>query len=256
MKELTSNAKNCIDNYMQKVRSRLKGAKSLAGDDIERDIQDHIERGIEHEAEPVGYDVVAGMLERLGGPEQWVPDEELSWWRRIVSRMQNGPDDWRLSYICIGVFAIGMLSPTFWVFFFLPLSAYIARSAISNAGGGDELWAQKKFLYPPLITFYWIAGLALFFGPPAMLRDLARDSEYYKDFRDIFFALGGLWWCIVSGFIQRKQLLEKAIYPFANDARRKDLKGMFRLGMVCLILGGFVIMPEIIEYMSEIIEKL
>ena len=89
MKELSINAQECLNSYLEKVKARLRGAKSLDANEIERDIHEHIERELESEAEPVGYEAVAGVIDRLGSPEQWVPDEELTWGRKIIARMQN-----------------------------------------------------------------------------------------------------------------------------------------------------------------------
>ena len=176
MKELSLSAQECIDFYMQKVKARLRGAKTLDANEIERDIQEHIERELEGEVEPVGNDAVAGVLDRLGSPEQWVPDEELSWWRKIMVRMQSGPDDWRLAYISFGLFVAGFVILPFCVIFLL-LSVYIARSALSVAGGPEEIGAQKKLIYPPLVVFYCLVGLFVFVVPIPPLAVLAGELE-------------------------------------------------------------------------------
>ena len=98
MKELSVNAGECLNEYLQKVRARLTGAKALDPVEIERDIYEHIERELESAQEPVQCAQVQQVLERLGAPEQWVPDEELNWRRKIFVRMQDGPDDWRLAF--------------------------------------------------------------------------------------------------------------------------------------------------------------
>jgi hypothetical protein len=237
---------------MQQVKARLRGAKSLDANEIQRDIQEHIERELESEAEPVGCDAVTGVLERLGAPQQWVPDEELSWWRKIIVRMQSGPDDWRLAYICFALFAFGFIALPFWVIFFLPLSCYVARSALSVAGGPDELGEQKKLIYPPLVVFYTIVGLVVLLGPLLGVIGLASESEreirpWFEDdlyswlmVWGIILAGSGLWWSMLAGFLLRKrQLLDKLIYPFGSCVTRKRLYKLMAVG-VTLLIGGTV----------------
>ena len=255
MKELSLNAKECLDSYLKKVKARLKGAKSLDGKEIERDIQEHIERELESEAEPVGYEAVAGVVDRLGSPEQWVPDEELSWWRKILARLQNGPDDWRLAYICFGIFTLGILIPPLWVFFFLPLSFYIARSTLSVAGGPEELGPQKKLIYPPLIVVYVALGLALLLwtvpaviGPADGLeREMVGEGKTFDDDMPywftawgVTFACSGLWWIILSVILYNQRLVKWLIYPFGNIITQRKLTALLLAGicMIAIGLGG------------------
>ena len=267
MKELSLSAQECIEHYMQKVRARLRGAKSLDANEIQRDIQEHIERELESEAEPVGCDAVTGVLERLGAPQQWVPDEELSWWRKIIVRMQSGPDDWRLAYICFALFAFGFIIFPFWVIFFLPLSCYVARSTLSVAGGPDELGEQKKLIYPPLVVFYIIVGLVVVLGPLLALIGsviaLAEESEreitrkffqgsfyyYWLMVWGVILAGSGLWWSMLAGFLLRKQqLLDKLIYPFGNHVTRKRLYKLTVVGLTLLISGTIAGLLIIMKY--------
>jgi hypothetical protein len=266
MKELSLNAKECLDNYLKKVKARLRGAKSLDANEIERDINEHIERALESEVEPVGYEAVAGVLDRLGSPEQWVPDEELSWWRKIIGRMQNGPDDWRLAYICFGIFVLGILifpfgrsSILLWIIFFLPLSFYIARSTLSVAGGPEELGAQKKLIYPPLVVVYFIIGLAVLLWTVPVILGVADGLEhelrgehkvdayttrirfdkgtYWFLAGIVVLAFTGLWWIILSIILRSRRLVNWLIYPFGEIITRRKLKTLLVAGILITAAG-------------------
>lgn len=251
MKELSLSAQECIDFYMQKVKARLRGAKTLDANEVECDIQEHIERELEGEVEPVGNDAVAGVLDRLGSPEQWVPDEELSWWRKIIVRMQNGPDDWRLAYISFGLFVVGFVMVPFCIIFLL-LSVYIARSALSIAGGPKELGASRMLIFPQLIVFYLIVGLVLLLWPipplviltDTMAREMTNDyfqsaRQYWLMALGLILAVIGLWWSAVAGFLLCKQpFLNKLIYPFGDRVTRKKLWKLMTVGVILIISGG------------------
>lgn len=258
MKELTISARECLDVYLQKVRARLSGAKTLDSTEIERDIYEHIERELDQAAEPVDRATVESVLERLGAPQQWVPDEELSWWRKIIVRMQSGPDDWRLAYICFALFAFGFILFPLWLVFFLPLSVYIARSTLHVAGGPEALGPQRKLIYPPLVLFYSAIGLLVLLWPLFPLCALADELEremvgsfviksntvltqvtlYWLTSSSCIVASMGLW-CILLGtfLLVKRKLAEKLIYPFGSVLSKKRLQTLVLRGFAILMLG-------------------
>ena len=233
MKELSANAGECLDVYLQKVRGRLAGAKALDPAEIERDIYEHIERELESAHEPVECARVEQVLERLGAPEQWVPDEELSWWRKIFVRMQNGPDDWRLTYICFGLLVLGLIVLPIGIFLLIPLSFYVGRSALSLAGGTEQLGEQKRLIYPSLVVFYALAGMVAVFWPMVTC-GMLHDEVWW------FVVAGlGLWWILLGAFLSAKRaLIDKLVYPFGPLVSKKRLRrlmvwggGLFLVGM-------------------------
>jgi hypothetical protein len=241
MKELTVNARQCLDNYLEKVRTRLSGAKTLDAAEIERDIIEHIERELEQASEPVERGQVEEVLDRLGAPEQWVPDDELSWWRKIIVRMQSGPDDWRLAYICFGLFVLGLVLLPIGILFLIPLSFYIARSTISLAGGVDKLQAQKILIYPSLIFFYVMAAIVLSCWPIVICGGL-NDNFWW------FVIAGlGLWWVILGAFLRsRRTLTDKLVYPFGPLVSDKKLRHFLFCGLgtllISIVMGVIVVL--------------
>jgi hypothetical protein len=232
MKELSVNAGECLNEYLQKVRTRLIGAKTLDPVEIERDIYEHIERELESEQEPVNCAQVEQVLERLGAPEQWVPDEELRWWRKIFVRLQDGPDDWRLAYICFAVFVLGLIVLPIGIFLLIPLSFYIGRSALSLAGGCEQLGEQKRLIYPPLVVFYALAGLVTAFWP-LVICGMLHDDVWW------FVVAGlGLWWLVLGAFLSARQtLIDKLVYPFGSFVSKKKLRRLMGFGGIMLLVG-------------------
>ena len=232
MKELSVNAGECLNEYLHKVRARLTGAKALDPVEIERDIYEHIERELESEQEPVGCARVEQVLERLGAPEQWVPDEELRWWRKIFVRLQDGPDDWRLAYICFGVFVLGLIILPIGIFLLIPLSFYIGRSALSLAGGCEQLGEQKRLIYPALVVFYALAGMVTAFWP------LVICGTLHDDFWWFVVAGLGLWWILLGVFLSGRQaLIDKLVYPFGSFVSKKRVWRLRLWGGVLLVVG-------------------
>ncbi len=103
MINLTDNAKKHLDNYLQQVRTCLKDCLTVDADEVEQNIKEHIENELQSSTEPVSFDTLDDVLKRLGSPQQWLPEEEIAWWRKIIIRLRKGPEDWRLAYITFGL---------------------------------------------------------------------------------------------------------------------------------------------------------
>lgn len=54
-------------------------------------------------AKPVALRGLEAVLSKLGSPEQWVPIEELPWWRRTVRRLRAEPTDRQFALIVLGL---------------------------------------------------------------------------------------------------------------------------------------------------------
>ncbi len=93
MKNLTDTAQNRLDKYLRQVRAYLRGSKSVDADEVEQNITDHIENELAGVAEPISPDALNEVLAKLGSPSQWVPEEELSWWRKVILRLRVEPED-------------------------------------------------------------------------------------------------------------------------------------------------------------------
>lgn len=247
MINLTDNAKKHLDNYLQQVRDCLKVCSSIDADEVEQNIKEHIESELQGSTEPISYDALDDVLKKLGSPQQWVPEEEIAWWRKIILRLRKGPEDWRLVYISFGLFLLSFLvgkqMPFFAVFLwpiiifrgtstvvFLFASFFVARAALAVVPDRNKLGGRKWLLYPPLIIVY--AGLVvLMLGWP--IAPLRLDVYKYTLSEPLFLVMG-LWLVLLGMTICIWPKLVRAIFsPFADWWKR--------IYAVTLIVAGAVL---------------
>ncbi|MHC4756780.1 MAG: HAAS signaling domain-containing protein, partial [Planctomycetota bacterium] len=126
----TEEAQKHLDKYLNEVRVYLSGCKSVDVEEIQRDIIEHVETELEGATEPISFNDLDAVLEKLGSPRQWVPDEELSAWQKIITRLRTGPEDWRLAYISLGLLILGFIANPVFVL----ASFVVSRAALSVAG--------------------------------------------------------------------------------------------------------------------------
>jgi hypothetical protein len=253
---LSENAEKSLHDYLRQARAYLRRSKSVDADEIEQNITEHIENELEGAAEPVSLDVLDAVLKKLGKPQQWVPMEELPWWWRIIFRLRNGPEDWRLAYISLVLLVAGILTlPYAPVGIVLILASFLAsRAALAEAGGSEELKAQKWLLYPSLIIVYISVLLALLTWPLGLMLSLADAYEHafigsIDRFNDetpywimaalITVAGLGLWWSILGAMVlKRRKLLDVIFNPFAEKIRSKWAVRLLAIGLVMMILSA------------------
>ena len=93
MIRIDAHAQGCLDRYLEQVRTHLQGCRPVDPAEVERDVREHIERELEEIPESVCFNDLDTVLNRLGSPAQWVPVEEVPWWRKVLMRLQHGPED-------------------------------------------------------------------------------------------------------------------------------------------------------------------
>jgi hypothetical protein len=128
MNALTPDAQQHLERYLHAVRLSLRGT-GVPADDVEADVRDHIASALESEAPPVAASALERVLERLGPPAVWVPDGELPHWRRVVRRLAQGPEEWRLAYLCFALTVAGVLTAPFGGVVLLAAAYFLARAA-------------------------------------------------------------------------------------------------------------------------------
>src|SRR5687768_13227776 len=101
--ELTPDAKLRFEQYLQRMRATMRGARAVETAEVEQNVREHVEVALATAPAPVGTDRLAAVLEQLGPPEQWLPEDERPIWRRTMDRLINGPEDWRLAYLSLGL---------------------------------------------------------------------------------------------------------------------------------------------------------
>ena len=161
MKKLTEDAQVRLDKYLDQVRNSLCSCTSIDADEVESDIKTHIETELDSADEPVSLKTLDAVLKKLGSPQQWVPEEEIVWWRKVILRLRTGPEDWRLAYISFGLLFMSALflicsnRANMAVSLLLLLTSFcLSRAALSAGTIREDLGAQKCLIYPSLIIVY------------------------------------------------------------------------------------------------------
>jgi hypothetical protein len=152
--KLSDAARELFQKYLWELRLSLKGCSSVDPAEVEADVKQHIDQELAGEPAPVSGEKLGEILRKLGSPWQWVPIEELSWWRRIVLRLRTGPSDLRLSAAVFALLVLGLIFvPLTWPF--LLASFLLARATLAmTAEAEKELGWQRWLVYPPLIVIY------------------------------------------------------------------------------------------------------
>jgi hypothetical protein len=250
---LSKSAKKSLEDYLRQARAYLRGSRSVDANEVEQNIAEHIENELEGAAEPVSCDALDAVLKKLGSPQQWVPEEELSWWRKIILRIRSGSEDWRLAYLSFSLLVVGFLFlPYAPVGIVLILASFlVSRAALSEAVDLNELKAQKWFLYPSLIILYVFVLLALLTWPLGLLIPLAdgyerhfsrlqNDLDYWVTAMSVIIAVLGLWWSIMAAVILASRKMVRVLFrPFADVFKPKWvlLFLLIGLGLTILSLG-------------------
>jgi len=253
---LSKNAERSLHDYLRQARVYLRGSRSVDADEVEQNITEHIENELEGAAEPISCDVLDAVLKKLGKPQQWVPEEELPWRWKIILRLRSGPEDWRLAYISLALLVVGILTlPYAPMGIVLILAGFLAsRAAVAEAGGPEELKAQKWLLYPSLIIVYISVLLALLAWPLVLLLPLAdsyehtltgslyrfsNETDYWIVAASVIVAGLGLWWSILAATVLKpRKLLQVIFNPFAESLRSKCAIRLLLIGLAMMILSA------------------
>jgi hypothetical protein len=263
MIELTQNAQKSLDQYLHQARAYLKGAKSVDAAEVEQNITEHIENELAGAAEPVSAEELDTVLQKLGSPQQWVGEEELPWWRKMILRLHHGPEDWRLAYISFGVFVLAFFAGRLGFIVLLLASFIISRATLSAIGDHEKLKAQKWLLYPCLTPVYLALLGALLAAPLLGVVPLAYELEqqfigrveggefigrleggerqYWLVACAACAGSVGLWW-LIQGivFMLRPNIPRVLFRPFAAGFNRKRALLLICVSLVVLV-GSLVI---------------
>ena len=194
MISFTPEALAYLDDYLADVRAAVAGHDSLAPEEIEQDVRDHVHAALQGSDRLCTAEQLAAGLDRLGRPATWVGEGRRSGWkyladklkpvghkavehikalpgeayqagRGIVGKVRGISHDWRLSYITFGLFALGVIAfPLFPAF--LIASYFAARADVALARErGETLGARRWLVYPPLVIVSTILFLLMISWP-------------------------------------------------------------------------------------------
>lgn len=257
MIEMTPAARERLDNYLRRMRSELRGSRSVAADEVEQSVQEHIEIALAGAPTPVGAAEVIGVLDRLGPPERWLADEEKPMWRRALDRVRSGPDDWRLAYLAFGLFLASIvLLPIGGVLLLIP-AMFVSRAYVELARErGEALGARRWLVYPAIALILAFATGALVIGPPLPLLAFAFDDDGLERTLDIpytkagqmrfVFGLGGVvfgsWWVIAAAFCAAFIRPIRYIFaPLLDGVARRHFAVLAAIGAVVAGVGATLI---------------
>ena len=255
MTALTVDAQELYDRYLKTVRWSVRGIPDA--DEIERDVREHVDTALEQVEQPVSSQMLRGVLARLGDPWQWVPVEELPWWRRVLMRFSVSPEDWRLAYLCFALTMVGIVLVPIGIGVLLLMGAFLlARATYELASDRDGTLGPRRWLvYPPLVLFSALLVFGLLVGPAGPLvvfgigeRGFGHALEnlsgpgflFVREVADLGAAavVIGSWWVVLSLIAAIAiRPLRWLVVPFANRLRRVHLLWLTAIGAALIALG-------------------
>lgn len=261
MIDMTPAARERLDNYVQRLRSELRGTRSLVADDVEQGVREHIEIALAGAPAPVGATEVIAVLDRLGPPERWLADEERPAWRRVMATLHSTPDDWRLAYLAFGLFLASIVFlPIGGVLLLIP-AMLVSRAYIELARGrGEPLGARRWLVYPSMAVVLVFATGLLIVGPPLPVMVLGLEDVNGADaLEQVFdvpqsragqirflFGMGavlfGSWWILAAAFCAAFLRPIRFVFaPLLDGLRRKHFAVLALIGAVVAAVGGTLI---------------
>lgn len=257
MIEMTAAARERLDNYLQRMRTELRGTRAVVADEVEQSVREHIEIALASAQTPVGATEVIGVLDRLGPPERWLADEERPMWRRALARLRSGPEDWRLAYLAFGLFLASIIfMPVGGVLLLLP-AMLVSRAYIEFARDrGEPLGARRWLVYPSIAVILALATGLLIIGPPLPLLAFALDDDLFEQMFDVpqthageirfVFGMGsvlfGSWWILASAFCAAFLRPIRFVFaPLLDGLRRKHFAVLAAIGLLVAAVGATLI---------------
>ena len=252
---LTIDAQELYERYLKTVRWSVRGVADA--DEIERDVRDHVDLALEQQEQPVSSQTLRGVLNRLGDPWQWVPVEELPWWRRVMMRFSVSPEDWRLAYLCFGFTMLGIVLVPIGIGVLLLMGAFLlARATYELASDRDGTLGPRRWLvYPPLVLFCGLFAASELIGPAVPIVGWGIGEHGFERALDAWTGPGfkfipevalagaasvvfGAWWVVLSMIVMiALRPLRWMFVPFANNLRRVHVLWLTALGLLAIGLG-------------------
>ncbi len=261
-RSFTEDARSDLKRYLRRVRNTLRPHPSVDADEVELEIKGHIEAELAGEPEPVTAEALHGVLERLGSPNDWIPDHELPAWRRMLLRLSTGPEDWRLAYISLGLFLVGLI-PVPVAPLLLLASFLVARAGLRLLEErGEPFGARKWFFYPPLLFVYLVIVLAATsmaaVVPLAITDGLAAGPNLPPDLfgiRGLIFSwislpdwlgatllailVGGSWVTVLALILARLTGVVRTVFwPFAEQLEKRHGIRIAAVAAACAAVSG------------------
>lgn len=256
MIDLTPEAKRRFDEYLQRMRVSLRGRRAVEPDEVEQNVIEHVEVALAGVPSPVGPDRLGTVLEQLGPPERWLPEDERPFWRKAMDRVMTGPEDWRLAYASLGLTLLMVITlPIGGALLLLPAFLLSRAYVALMEDRGEPLGARKWLVLPPIVlALLLVCGVALLAPAAAFgailseigLRELGFDWGSRWERGRLFLgamALGtGGWWIVLSGVFAMLLRPFRALFaPMTSGLRRGHALVLTIAGVVIAALGAVLL---------------
>jgi hypothetical protein len=203
---LTDDAQHRLDTYLAAMRSSLRGTH-LDSTDIEHDVREHIESALA-EVEVADIEDLDPVLARLGAPDAWISDCELPAWRRVLRRLQHGPEEWRLPYLAFAATLLGIMLLPVGIGLVLILGAFILARAAAEEIGAANLGSRRWLVYSPIALVMSFFALLAIIGPvPPFIAWMVDEPAVVHQFiggnsprvlTGLAMAAFGAWWIVLA----------------------------------------------------------
>ena len=258
MIDLTPDAKRSFDEYLQRMRATLRGTRAVEAEEVEQNVVEHVELALAGSPAPIGRDRLGTVLEQLGPPERWLPEDERPWWRKVMNRVVVGPEDWRLAYAS---FALTML-----MVLFLPaggillvIPAFLLSRAYVEliADRGETLGARKWLVLPPIVIVMVVVCAVALIGAAAPVAAIGLGDggglrgagfEAHSRYERMRIEMGfvalvtGSWWIVLSGIFAMLMRPFRALFqPLTAGLRRGHALALTLAGAIIGGLGAFLL---------------
>lgn len=253
MIDLTPDAKRRFDEYLQRMRVSLRGSRSIEADEVEQNVIEHVELALAGVPSPVGPERLDTVLEQLGPPERWLPDDERPIWRKAMDKVMTGPEDWRLAWASVGLLLLAIITlPIGGILLLIP-GFVVSRAYVALLEErGEPLGARKWLVLPPIVLILLaVCGLALLAPAGAFtailsevgLRDLgfAYDDRFERGrlFLGALSLATGAWWIVLSGVFAMLMRPFRALFlPVTAGLKRGHALVLTIAGVVLASLGA------------------
>ena len=261
MVAFSPDAQGHLDDYLRQVKAALAGQPAVDAGEVERDVLSHIEAELTGETEPVPAHRLLKVLDRLGEPQEWVPNDQSSW-QRPFAALQSRPGDWRLSLLAFGSLALAFIlmlgSVMLWPMPLVLGAASFVTARITIAlldDRGEPIGLRKWLLYPSLLVVY-VPILAIVVGGPTPplteyfssynsdgsstannLAEFVGTSSRVAVAGTIALALG-CWWALFGLLAaQFTEPIRSIFRPFGNGFGRRHATRLALAGVVLAVAG-------------------
>jgi hypothetical protein len=258
MVALSQEAQSHLERYLQRIRTALREHPSVDADEVERDVLGHIAAELSGQPEPIGAACLLNVLDRLGAPDQWLPDETPPAWRRPFEALRSGSGDWRLAGLTFATFVAGpalLMGPMWWPLppLLVVLGFLFARVTLAVYAEHDEQVGPRRWLiYPPLIPWYGAFLVTLVGGPVLLAAVFVSDDPIARSrvlswlgdptwirVTSVMVFLLGTWWTVLGLLLSRLVGGVHAVFwPFADWFEQRHAMHVARLGLFVLAVSG------------------